>query len=60
MKILGLWLFIVAVLSLGCPNMCNGHGSCNRSGTCQCFPEFMGADCSLSIFIHLLIRDMPI
>lgn len=28
-----------------CPHNCHGNGDC-RSGTCHCFPGFLGPDCS--------------
>eukprot|EP01031_Cornospumella_fuschlensis_P038733 gene38733-47091_t len=32
-----------------CPNSCSGHGVCRPSvaGSCQCFPGYIGVDCSL-------------
>jgi len=30
-----------------CPNSCNKRGRCTARGTCQCFAQYMGPDCSL-------------
>ena len=50
-------LFLEVVLSITsttisttsgpCPNMCQGHGSCEAFGSCHCEDGFLGADCSL-------------
>lgn len=36
------------VVSARCPNLCNGHGTCEEGNTCICFDGFNGgaADCS--------------
>uniref|UniRef100_K3WZS8 EGF-like domain-containing protein n=1 Tax=Globisporangium ultimum (strain ATCC 200006 / CBS 805.95 / DAOM BR144) TaxID=431595 RepID=K3WZS8_GLOUD len=28
-----------------CPSKCHGHGTCNSSNNCDCFPGFTGFDC---------------
>ncbi len=34
-----------------CPHNCHGNGDC-RSGTCHCFPGFLGPDCSRGILSY--------
>ncbi len=29
-----------------CPNACSGHGNCNKASQCECYANFMSADCS--------------
>lgn len=43
-----LLLIAVSLLSVKaqCPNSCNGHGTCDIFGRCQCAVGFQGADCS--------------
>jgi len=41
--ILGL---LPAALGSACPNSCNGHGSCSTSNKCECYRNWMAADCS--------------
>jgi len=33
--------------SLGCPDMCSGHGNCAEAGTCLCEAGYYGENCSL-------------
>lgn len=37
------------VLSSSCPNLCSGHGECDKYGRCECTKQFSGADCSLRV-----------
>jgi len=45
---------LIVVLALGlvyqvsseCANACSGHGVCRNSDQCDCFPNYMAADCS--------------
>lgn len=30
-------------------NDCNGNGSCNKYGKCECNADFFGADCTSSV-----------
>merc|ERR1719486_274801 len=47
MKVVAL-LFLsgLAAVSAKCPNDCSGHGSCNVYSSCECYRNWMGADCS--------------
>ena len=29
-----------------CNNLCSGHGDCNEASECECYPNWMGSDCS--------------
>merc|ERR1740117_1045346 len=36
----------VATAMASCPNDCSNAGTCNQYSACECFRNFMGADCS--------------
>src|SRR4029434_5337783 len=38
-----------------CPFNCNGNGEC-LSGTCQCFPGFLGPYCSRGMILRLILK----
>ncbi|RYY69276.1 hypothetical protein EON63_23860 [archaeon] len=42
---------LCAIVEQLCPNSCSGHGVCRPSvaGSCQCFPGYIGVDCSLRL-----------
>lgn len=37
---------VLAFASAKCPNDCSGHGSCNIYSACECYRNWMAADCS--------------
>lgn len=37
---------VLAAVLAECPNGCSAHGICKAKDTCQCDPNYMGADCS--------------
>jgi hypothetical protein len=39
-------LSALAYVSATCPNLCNGHGTCEANDRCVCFSNWQGADCS--------------
>ena len=51
-----------------CPKDCSGRGICHEDGTCRCFPQFSGEDCTESktlllhffprIFLELILLDL--
>ena len=45
MKLLTLALLIGAAAA-SCPNDCSGNGECNIYSACECYRNWMGADCS--------------
>jgi len=45
MKLLTLAL-VLGVAAASCPNDCNGNGECNIYSACECYRNWMGADCS--------------
>jgi hypothetical protein len=50
----------LAVASAKCPNDCNGHGTCNVYSACECYRNWMAADCSERVcyFGHAFV-DTP-
>jgi hypothetical protein len=42
-----LLLAIISYSFAGCPNNCNGHGTCGANNACICWDGFLGADCAL-------------
>merc|ERR1712176_599974 len=34
------------MVDANCPNACSGHGVCDKSSLCQCYNNWMSADCS--------------
>lgn len=48
------------VVKASCPNDCSGNGNCNTYSACDCYRNFMGADCSERVcgFGHSFI-DTP-
>jgi hypothetical protein len=53
-------LALVAAATASCPNDCSGHGYCNQYSACNCYRNWMGADCSLQqcTWAHSFI-DVP-
>lgn len=51
---------IVAAVSASCPNDCSHHGLCNQYSACECYRNYMGADCSQRVcpFGHSFV-DTP-
>jgi len=39
-------LGLVYQISAECANACSGHGVCKNSDQCDCFPNYIGSDCS--------------
>eukprot|EP00939_MAST-03C_sp_MAST-3C-sp1_P002959 g2959.t1 len=39
-------LALLALTSASCPNDCSHHGKCNIYSACDCYRNWMGADCS--------------
>jgi len=37
---------LVGLASASCPNACSGHGTCNQYSACECYRNWMSADCS--------------
>ena len=50
----------LALASASCPNDCNGHGTCNVYSACECYRNWMSADCSERVcyFGHAFV-DTP-
>jgi len=46
MKIFMLAIAFVGTAFARCPNDCNGKGICNAASVCECYPNYMGNDCS--------------
>ena len=48
MKLLTTAVVSVSLASVAarCPNDCNDHGECNAAAMCECFPGYVGNDCS--------------
>jgi len=61
MKVVALLLLSgLAAVSASCPNDCNGHGSCNVYSACDCYRNWMGADCSERVcYFGLAFVDTP-
>jgi hypothetical protein len=61
MKLVALALLSgIAAVSASCPNDCNGHGSCNVYSACDCYRNWMGADCSERVcYFGLAFVDTP-
>jgi hypothetical protein len=55
-----LFLSAVGLASAKCPNDCNGHGTCNVYSACECYRNWMAADCSERVcyFGHAFV-DTP-
>jgi hypothetical protein len=50
----------LAAASASCANDCSGHGSCNVYSACQCYRNWMGADCSERVcYFGLAFVDTP-
>lgn len=51
---------LVAVATASCPNDCSMHGQCNIYSACDCYRNWMGADCSQRVcqFGHAFV-DTP-
>jgi len=59
LKLLAL-LSTLALASAKCPNDCSGHGTCNQYSACECYRNWMAADCSERVcyFGHAFV-DTP-
>jgi len=53
-------LSLLAAAYAACPNDCSGHGTCNIYSACECYRNWMAADCSERVcyFGHAFI-DTP-
>ena len=51
---------VMTLASASCPNDCSQHGLCNQYSACECYRNWMGADCSERVcpFGHAFI-DTP-
>lgn len=51
---------VMALATASCPNDCSQHGLCNQYSACECYRNWMGADCSERVcpFGHAFI-DTP-
>lgn len=60
-SIIGLVLAGLAVANASCANDCSGHGSCNVYSSCDCYRNWMGADCSERVcYFGLAFVDTPL
>ena len=39
---------LTAIKLAHCLNGCNGHGECDSDGTCRCYDNWAGGDCSVN------------
>lgn len=37
---------ITRLVDSSCPNLCSGHGECDKFSSCNCYSGYQGADCS--------------
>ena len=44
-----IFLGILGIVQSSCPDLCSGHGECDKYSSCQCTKGFQGADCSEKI-----------
>jgi len=53
-------LALCGVASASCPNDCSGNGECNIYSACECYRNWMGADCSERVcYFGVAFVDTP-
>ena len=48
--------FLLSIVFCKASESCNGKGECNSDdGTCQCYDDFLGANCSGTYDLHYMM-----